>query len=118
MNLFEKYGGADFWSDFLNDIYEKLTNSELTRHHFMNKNISHIKEMLLGLLELTLVANSHISEVAMKDSHRPMGITNEEFDEWIKIYRMTLQNSGVADTDITSIVNMLSSYRGVIVADI
>ncbi|OMJ95352.1 hypothetical protein SteCoe_1259 [Stentor coeruleus] len=118
MNLFEKYGGADFWSDFLNNVYERLTNSDLTRHHFMNKSISHIKEMLLGLLELTLVANSHISEVAMRDSHRPMGITNEEFDEWVNIYRTALKESDVADTDITFIANMLLSYRGVIVADI
>ncbi|OMJ75320.1 hypothetical protein SteCoe_25553 [Stentor coeruleus] len=118
MNLFEKYGGADFWSDFLNDVYKRLTNSDLTRHHFMNKNISHIKEMLLGLLELTLVSDSHISEAEMKDSHKPMGITNEEFDEWVNIYRTTLQELGVADTDVTFIANMLSSYRSSIVADI
>ncbi|OMJ73791.1 hypothetical protein SteCoe_27433 [Stentor coeruleus] len=117
MNLFEKYGGASFWSEFLNSVYTSLTASELTRHHFRNKNISHIKEMLLGLLEVTLVSYSHISEESMKKSHETLDITSEEFDEWISIYRQALRENKIADQDVMYIINILSSYKGVIVMD-
>lgn len=115
MNLFEKYGGADFWSDFLNTVYENLTASKYTRHHFRSKNISHIKEMLLALLELTLASNTEISELAMREAHRDLGISNEEFDEWISIYRQALNDYKVAEPDCVYIIDILSSYRRAVV---
>lgn len=115
MNLFEKYGGADFWSDFLNTVYVRLTTSEFVHQHFKNKNISHIKEMLLGLLELTLVSNMEIPRAEMKEFHKNLRISGDEFDEWISIYRLTLDESGVSEADCTHIITILSSFRDIIV---
>ncbi|OMJ87085.1 hypothetical protein SteCoe_11233 [Stentor coeruleus] len=115
MNLFEKYGGADFWSDFLNAVYIRLTKSEFVHHHFSDKNISHIKEMLLGLLELTLVSNVEIPKSEMKEFHKNLRISGDEFDEWISIYRLTLDEFGLSESDCTHIVSILSSFREIIV---
>ncbi len=117
MNLFEKYGGADFWSEFLNVFYSRITESALVRHHFRNKNIAHIKEMLLGLLEVTLVSYSQFSETAMRESHRNLGITEDEFEEWINTYKQTLKDSGVTESDCLYIMETIYSYKKVIVSN-
>ncbi|OMJ81876.1 hypothetical protein SteCoe_17577 [Stentor coeruleus] len=115
MNLFEKYGGADFWSDFLNTVYACLTTSEYVKKHFEGKNISHIKEMLLGLLELTLVSNVDIPRDEMKEFHKHLMISENEFNEWISIYRFTLDKSGVSEEDCALIIRILSSFKEVVV---
>jgi truncated hemoglobin YjbI len=117
MNLFEKYGGAHFWSEFLNAFYTKLTASSLVRHHFRDRDVSHIKEMLLGLLEVTLVSYTNVSEQAMRDSHKSLSISQEEFDEWVSTYRQTLKDSGVTEIDAGYIIDILNSYKPMIVED-
>ena len=118
MNLFDKYGGSEFWCDFLNLFYSRITVSQVTRHHFRNKNINHIKEMLLGLLEVTLVAYSHFSDQVMEDTHKNLGITEVEFSEWVRLYSGTLSEVGVSDSDVTYIINILSSYKRFVVTEI
>ncbi|OMJ66923.1 hypothetical protein SteCoe_36065 [Stentor coeruleus] len=115
MNLFQKYGGADFWSDFLNMFYTKITASELLSHHFADKDIDHIKSMLIGLLEVTLVTEGHYPEDQLTEGHKNMGISGAEFNDWIEIYTGALKSSGIADEDATSILNLVNGYRHCIV---
>ncbi|OMJ96015.1 hypothetical protein SteCoe_391 [Stentor coeruleus] len=115
MNLFQKYGGADFWSDFLNVFYTRITDSELLSRHFADKDIDHIKSMLIGLLEVTLVTEGHYPEDSLKEGHKNMGITGAEFDNWIKIYTSALKDSGIADEDAASILALVQGYRHCIV---
>lgn len=115
MNLFQKYGGADFWSDFLNVFYTRITSSEILKHHFEDKNIGHIKNMLIGLLEVTLVTEGHYPEDSLRDSHKHMGISNAELDEWISIYTRTLDDSGIEEEDKQTVLNVVGSYRSCIV---
>ena len=116
MNLFQKYGGAEFWSDFLNVFYNRVTASELLAHHFEHKDIDHIKSMLIGLLEVTLVSEGHYPEDRLRDSHREMNITGHELDEWVTIYTKALKESKVEDDDIASMLSTVSGYRTSIVS--
>jgi len=115
MNLFQKYGGADFWSDFLNVFYTRITSSEVLSHHFVDKDIGHIKNMLIGLLEVTLVTEGHYPEDSLRDTHKNMGISNAELDEWIRIYTLTLNDSGIDEVDKLTVLGVVSSYRSCIV---
>jgi truncated hemoglobin YjbI len=117
MNLFEKYGGQNFWHGFLNDFYKKIVVSHVIRHHFRDKDVSHIKEMLLGLLEVILISYTHCAEDAMVDSHRHLDIKSDEFSEWVNIFRQTLKEYSVIDEDVIYIVNILTHYRPFIVTD-
>lgn len=116
MDLFNKYGGAEFWSDFLNAFYSRITTSNVLSHHFVDKNVSHIKIMLIGLLEVTLVSDGEYSEEKMAKTHDGMGITNEELDDWISIYTETLKEFGVLEQDIVSLVELVNKYRTSIVS--
>lgn len=115
MNLFQKYGGADFWSDFLNVFYTRVTASRILDHHFADKDIDHIKTMLIGLLEVTLVTEGHYPEDSLKEGHKNMGISNAELDEWLSIYTKALKDSGISEEDTQSILSLIHSYRQCIV---
>jgi truncated hemoglobin YjbI len=116
MNLFQKYGGADFWSDFLNLFYTRVTASDLLSRHFVDKDIDHIKSMLIGLLEVTLVTEGHYPEDALRDSHRAMDISGAELAEWVGIYVQALKDSEVQQTDIDSMMKIVNGYRTAIVS--
>jgi truncated hemoglobin YjbI len=111
MNLFQKYGGADYWSDFLNVFYTRITSSELLSYHFVDKDIDHIKSMLIGLLEVTLVSEGHYPEDVIRESHKNMGISNQELNEWIRIYTRTMQDTGIEEEDQKAILQIVESYR-------
>lgn len=115
MNLFDKYGGQNFWYDFIKDFYKKIVVNPVVRNYFHGKDMSHIEEMLLGVLEVVLITYSHFSETAMEDSHRHLKVQLHEFDEWLNIFRNTLKDHSVSDPDIIYIIDTLAHYRPFIV---
>ena len=116
MNLFQKYGGADFWSDFLNIFYTRVTSSPLLSRFFVDKDVDNIKTMLIGLLEITLVTEGHYPEDVLKEGHKYMEITNEEMDEWVRIYTGVLRESGIEEEDQKTVLAVVGSYRPSIVS--
>ena len=81
MNLFHKYVGAGFWSDFLNVFYTRIASSAILEGYFVEKDIEHIKSMLIGLLEITLVSNDSYNKDELKAKHIPLNIKESDFDE-------------------------------------
>ncbi|OMJ89512.1 hypothetical protein SteCoe_8310 [Stentor coeruleus] len=116
MNLFQKYGGAEFWSNILNLFYTRVTSSGLLSRHFVDKDIDNVKSMLIGLLEVTLVTEGHYPEDALKEGHRTMEITTAEFDEWVSIYTIVLNESKISEEDSNCILSMIDGYRHCIVS--
>ena len=117
MNLFHKYGGAEFWSDFLNVFYSRITSSDILSHHYVDKDIEHIKVMLIGLLEITLVAQGSYSKEDILTKHKNMGITKEELDEWIAIYVETVKELGVSESDCDILLSIVGEYKSSVVPD-
>lgn len=116
MNLFEKYGGDEFWNHFLDLFYTRITTSEEVRHHFLNKNIRHIKAMLLGLLEVTLVSYSNFSDNVLTETHKNLEISSQDFESWLRIFLETLKEFEVSDSDAHYIVHTISNYKNHIVS--
>ena len=93
MNLFDKYGGQDFWYFLIKDFYKKIIISPVIKDYFRGKDMSHIAEMLFNVLEVVLINYSHFDESAMRDHHRHLKIQENEFDEWLSIFRQTLKTT-------------------------
>ena len=72
--------------------------------------------MLIGLLEVTLVTEGHYPEDVLKEGHKYMEITNEEMDEWVRIYTGVLRESGIEEDDQKTILAIVSGYRPSIVS--
>lgn len=117
MDLFNKYGGAEFWSGFLNVFYSRIVSSDVLSHHFTGKDIEHIKSMLIGLLEVTLVSEGNYQEESLKVVHCHMGITVAELDEWLVIYELTLTELGVEDEDTQYLLQLIDKYKPCIISE-
>lgn len=116
MNLFQKYGGAEFWSNILNIFYTRVTSLGLLSRHFIDKDIEYIKSMLIGLLEVTLVVEGHYPEDALIEGHRSMEITSAEFNEWKNIYKIVLNEAKITEEDVDHILGLIDGYRHCIVS--
>jgi truncated hemoglobin YjbI len=115
MNLFDKYGGQDFWYFLIKDFYKKIIVSPIIKDYFRGKDMSHIEEMLLGVIEVVLINYSHFDENAMQDYHKHLKIQEDEFDEWLSIFRQNLKDHSITDSDTLYIINTLTHYRPYIV---
>ena len=114
MNIYDKYGGTNFWAGFLNKFYSKIIASPLIRQRFANKNVSQIKSMLLNLLETLLVSYTHFPDEMIAEVHKHEKISINEFDEWIYLFRRTLSELDVEENDNYYIIEILSSYKNAI----
>ncbi|OMJ74422.1 hypothetical protein SteCoe_26638 [Stentor coeruleus] len=116
MNIFQKYGGMEFWRDILSDFYSRIASSEKIYHHFIGVDIDNIKIMLVAMLEITLGSEDNSYIDSLKEIHKDKGISHEEFDEWILIYTKTLKDVGISKLDIDHIVETTETFRAFIVS--
>lgn len=110
MEIFVKYGGMPFWSDFIDQFYERVMRDSTLREFFAGRNVRRIKEMQLGLLEMTLTGGKFPEDV-MKQTHCSLGITKADFDHFLNLYGETLLELDVEQSDITYMVDLLVVYR-------
>ncbi|OMJ74423.1 hypothetical protein SteCoe_26639 [Stentor coeruleus] len=118
MNLFQKYGGPNFWSEFLNILYTRVSVSDKLSHFFNGVEIDSIKRMLIGLLEVTLISEGKYPRDVLKDIHKNMGIANSDFDEWMKICSTVIRDMGLANEDSIVLLTSIEGYRDCIVTKV
>ncbi|OMJ84712.1 hypothetical protein SteCoe_14101 [Stentor coeruleus] len=116
MNIFQKYGGTEFWREFLSAFYSRIISSEKISHRFIGANIDHVKTMLVSMLEISLETDNGLAGEGLRESHKNMGLSDEEFDEWISIYSKTLKDLGVMKQDSDCIINSAENFRPYIVS--
>lgn len=116
MNLFQKYGGSSFWSEFLNIYMQEFICSESLSHYCEEVGIDHIRRMAEALMEVTFSSERKYPKDVLKGIHKNLGITNADFGEWIKIYRVVLKEIGISDEDLESIMINIETYRNTIVS--
>ena len=110
MELFVKYGGMPFWSEFIRRFYEKVTRDAALRDYFSGKDIRRIKEMQLSLLEITLTGG-RFPEHVISDAHKHLGLRDGQFKRFVGVYERTLIDLGVEQEDAQFMVEVLLSYR-------
>ena len=110
MELFMKYGGMPFWSDFIDQFYERVTKDQALRTFFVGRNVDHIKEMQVNLLEMTL-SGGKFPEDVMHRTHVDLNITPSHFDRFLSLYEKTLLDLDVEPEDSTYMIDLLAQYK-------
>ncbi|OMJ94366.1 hypothetical protein SteCoe_2408 [Stentor coeruleus] len=116
MNLFEKYGGSSFWSEFLNTWYSRVTCSDSLSNFFSRIKIEDVKTILLGILESTLISEGNYPKDVLGDIHKRMNISDSDFNIWKKIYESILNDMGISNEDSEKILTLIEGYRSCIVS--
>lgn len=110
MEIFTKYGGMPFWTDFMDQFYARVTNHARLQQFFVGRDISHIKEMQLQLLNIT-VGGGEMSVDVIHQTHCNLGITNADFDSFLRLYEETLLDLGVEPEDRTHLTGLLAVFK-------
>ena len=110
MEIFTKYGGMPFWTDFMDQFFARVTNHARLQQFFAEKDPSKVKEMQLQLLNLT-VGGGKMSEDVIQQTHCNLGITKADFDSFLRIYEETLLNLGVDSEDRTYLTGLLAVFK-------
>ena len=104
-SLYDKYGGIPVISKIVHNFYGKILKSPDLKKFFENVNIeslmSHQTQYDLGRL---------------KNAHSRMNIQGEHFAEVAEILEETLEDAGVEEEDIQTIMGIVASTRSEIVA--
>ena len=113
--LFDKYGGfatvSQIVRQFYNDILEVPHLSAYFKHIDMNILIDHQTKFISHVLG----GPAHYQGRALQVSHKHLKITHQHFDEVAEILQCVLEDAGMSDEDVTTVMSIVGSTRNDIV---
>lgn len=115
MSLFEKYGGIETVSKVVNELYDELEQNEITAPYFENSDIRALMNHQITFLSQVLGGPQQYSGKAMNAAHTGMKISEEAFFEVANTVKNILEDNGVEDDDVASIIALLASLKDDIV---
>ncbi len=116
MSLFEKYGGTETVGALVADFYNRVLESDLLAPYFDGVDMDRLVEHQTLFFTMVLGGPSVYSGRSMAVAHAGMGVTEAAFAEVAEILQDTLEDNGVEDDDIDTIMGKVGALKSVIVA--
>lgn len=114
-SLYEKYGGFATISAIVHDFYDKVLESPRLGPWFdgidMPRLIDHQTKFLCSILGGT----EQYTGRQLAAAHKSLKITGEGFDEVAALLTEALEDAGMEDDDIESVINVVASVKDDIV---
>ena len=114
LELFLKYGGMSFWTEFIDQFYERVTECPELRSFFIGKDQRRIKDMQLSLLEMALTGERFPPDV-IREVHRGMDISTEHFAKFMHLYQKVLADMDMEPEDVTFLTELMFGYKDLVV---
>ena len=115
--LFKRYGGFAKISQIVSDFYSRVLDDDMLRHYFtgvdMRRQIDHQTKFVAYLMGgPASYTDEHIARV-----HARLGIDEESFDELVMVFRETLEDHDMAETDVGSVIAELTKRKRLVVTE-
>lgn len=114
-SLFAKYGGVDTIRRIVGDFYSDVLESPNLRPFFKSVNMERLMEHQTNLLCHLLGGPVDYDGRQMADAHKHLKITEADFAEVAKILQENLEDAGVEDDDVATILGVVAGYAGQII---
>lgn len=111
MSLFEKYGGFATVSKVVNELYDSLEANEITAPYFEHSDIRSLMDHQVKFLSQILGGPQQYTGKAMTAAHMGMKISEEAFFEVAGTVKEILEDNGVEEEDVSSIITMLAGLK-------
>jgi len=114
-SLFKRYGGFAIVSRIVSDFYSRVLADDNLRPYFagveMPRQIDHQTKFVAYLMGgPASFTDEHLERV-----HRHLAIDEESFEELVVVFRETLEDHDLDETDIGTVVAELTSRRRLVV---
>ncbi|MBP7283357.1 MAG: group 1 truncated hemoglobin [Leptospiraceae bacterium] len=114
-SLYDKYGGIPVISKIVHNFYGKILKSQDLKKFFENVNIENLMNHQIQLFSHVMGGPTQYDLTRLKNAHSRMDIKGENFAEVAEILEETLEDAGVEDEDIKTIMGIVGSTRSEIV---
>ncbi|CAG9319270.1 unnamed protein product [Blepharisma stoltei] len=107
-NLVRKYGGEEFWYQFINELYDKVMAYECLRRYFKSSNLVMI---IGGMLKLFNGCATLEFRRKIKAAHEFLGISEKDFFLYTTLFEDTLRSFKIDAEDRQSIMTQIKSMK-------
>ena len=115
MTLFEKYGGFSTVSTIVHSFYSDLKDSPQVKHYFKNINMERLIDHQTKFISHALGGPAQYEGRSLLHAHRHINVTNEDFDEVAEILKDNLEDAGMEEDDVNTVMGIVESVRDAIV---
>jgi len=113
--LFDKYGGFDTFSTIVSNFYKKILDSEQVEHYFRDIDLDRLMSHQTNFLAKALGGPDKYAGKDLALAHANMNISSEDFNEVAELLEEALEESGVKEEDIATILAVIGSFKAQIV---
>ncbi len=113
--LFDKYGGFSTVGNVVHSFYEKIMDEESLESYFWDIDMARLIKHQTDFLCQVLGGPASYSGRSLKDAHRSLNIIEVDFMTVAEILEETLEEAGVEDDDVTTIMEIVASTKDDIV---
>lgn len=110
--LYERLGGEAAVDKAVDIFYDKVLADERIRDYFENIDMVAQARKQKAFLTMVFGGPNTYGGNDMRNAHAHLALTDEHFDAVVEDLAATLQELGVADTDIAEVATIAESVRG------
>lgn len=114
-SLFEKYGGFETVQKIVIDFYREILSRDSLAPYFENVNLERLIDHQTRFVSHLLGGPANYQGKTLQAAHAQLKISGAAFDEVASILALVLEDAGVTNEDIESIMNIVGSARSQII---
>ena len=115
MTLFEKYGGFATVSKIVRQFYRDVLTSPTLKSYFIEVDMERLIDHQTKFISHALGGPAEYTGRALEMSHRGLNISVAHFNEVAEILQESLEDAGMEDEDIETVMGIVSSTQSSIV---
>jgi hemoglobin len=113
--MFERYGGLAFVTRFVLSFYDRVLASVRLAPFFANSDMQRLVEHQAKFISSVMDGPTSYSNNELREAHEHLDIDDHAFDEMIFLFKTTLKDFKITDTDVEAIIADLNARRVYIV---
>jgi hemoglobin len=114
-SLYEKYGGFAGINGIVSSFYAKISDSDFLEPWFVNVDMKGLIDHQTQFLCMVLDGPSNYTGDSMEAVHFKLAVSREAFEEVVEFLEEALEEGGVDDDDVASIMEMVGGFANAII---
>ena len=115
--LFDKYGGYETVQNIVIEFYREVLSRETLAPYFVNVKLERLIDHQTRFLSHLLGGPAAYQGKTLEAAHHNLHISGAAFDEVASILSVVLEDAGVLEGDLQSIMQIVGNARSMIVRD-
>jgi len=109
--VFDRIGGRETVESVVDEFYDRVLNDERVHHHFEGSDTTALRAHQVQFISAVTGGPVEYDGRDMREAHRGMGITDEEFDVVAGHLNAALSGNGVPDEERERILAEVEALR-------